>query len=167
MTTAEGITVVLVAAYYGGKWESARLYLKEHGFIPSMLSKSRLCRHIHAVPQAAWQVVASVLAKVYRRAGAANELLVDSLSVPMGANIRIRRCRLYEGKAYHGYVAANRVYFLWLRIHLLCTASGRPVEIVLAPSGIANIVMFWTLGCGLPAGSRLMGDKEYLSAEEK
>lgn len=168
MTTAEVMTVVLVAAaFYGGNWESARVYLKEHGFIPRMLSKSRLCRRIHAVPPEAWQVVAAILAEVHRAADASEEFLVDSLPVPVCANIRIRRCRLYRDKAYHGYIASKRVYFYGLRIHLVCTASGRPVEIALAPGGVADIVVFRTLVRELPAGSRLIGDRGYLSAEEE
>ncbi|MCS7191186.1 MAG: hypothetical protein NZ843_06250 [Fimbriimonadales bacterium] len=128
LTTAEVMTVVLVAAFYGGNGERARLSLWEHGFIPQRLSPSRLCRRIHAVPPDAWQVVFSVLAALPQHAEQPTECLVDSLPLPVCANIRMRRCRLYQGKAYRGYIPAKQVFFYGLRIHLLVTAAGRPVE---------------------------------------
>ncbi|MCS7208179.1 MAG: IS982 family transposase [Fimbriimonadales bacterium] len=168
LTTAEVMTVVLVAAaFYGGNWEHARLYLWEHGFIPQMLSQSRLCRRIHAVPPDAWQVVFSVLAALHQHAEQPTEFLVDSLPIPVCANIRIRRCRLYQGEAYRGYIPAKRVFFYGLRIHLLVTASGRPVEVALAAGGKADIEVFQTLVRELPAGSTVIGDKGYTSATEE
>ena len=50
MNDAEVMTTALVAAlFFGGKHESARLMLKENGYIPQMLSKSRFSRRLHRV----------------------------------------------------------------------------------------------------------------------
>ncbi|MCS7300037.1 MAG: hypothetical protein NZ556_00575 [Fimbriimonadales bacterium] len=111
LSTAEVMTVVLVAAFYGGNWERARLYLWEHGFLPQMLSPSRLCRRIHAVPPDAGQVGFGVLTALHQHAEPSTEFLVDSLPIPVCANIRIRRCRLYQGEAYRGYIPAKQVFF--------------------------------------------------------
>ncbi|MEM4168399.1 MAG: IS982 family transposase [Candidatus Caldarchaeum sp.] len=168
MTTAEVMTVVLVAAaFYGGKWESARVYLKEHSFIPRMLSKSRLCRRIHAVPPDAWQGVASILAEVHQAADGSDEFLVDSLPIPVCANIRIRRGRLSQGKASHGYIASKQVYFYGLRIHLVCTASGRPVEIAFALGAWRTSGCFgcWCGSC--PQEAVLLATGDIFSADEE
>ena len=62
---------------------------------------------------------------------------VDSLPVPVCVNIRIRRCRLYPLKepgayAFRGYVPSKRRYFYGLRVHLMVTGAGEPVEFALA-----------------------------------
>jgi hypothetical protein len=62
---------------------------------------------------------------------------VDSLPVPVCVNIRIRRCRLYPLKEpganeFRGYVPSKRRYFYRLRVHLVVTGAGEPVEFALA-----------------------------------
>ena len=53
MTTAEVIMTALVAArFFGGCLEHSRHFLKEHHYIPQMLSKSQLNRRLHAIPEA-------------------------------------------------------------------------------------------------------------------
>ena len=50
MTDAQVMTTALTAAlYFGGNYESARHFLKENGYIPNMLSKSRFCRRLHRI----------------------------------------------------------------------------------------------------------------------
>ena len=51
MTPAEGRTTARAAAScYGGKQETIRIFLKEHGYIAAMLSKSRFNRRLHQIP---------------------------------------------------------------------------------------------------------------------
>jgi len=56
MNNAEVMTVILTAArFFGGHIENARNFLKENGYIPDMLSESRLNRRIHAIDSSVWQ----------------------------------------------------------------------------------------------------------------
>jgi len=64
---------------------------------------------------------------------------VDSCPVPVCDNIRIRRCRLYPEEAFRGKIALKRRFLYGLKVHLLITATGQPVEIVLAPAGMADV----------------------------
>ena len=62
---------------------------------------------------------------------------VDSLPVAVCDNICIRRCRLYPlnepgANAFRGYVPSKRRYFYGLRVHLMVTGAGEPVEFALA-----------------------------------
>ena len=83
MTTAEVMTVALVAAaLFGGNQERSRLFLREHGYIKRMLSKSRLNRRLHAVPEAAWQALFALLGRPTRRMNEPGEYAVDSMPVP-------------------------------------------------------------------------------------
>jgi hypothetical protein len=48
MSDAEVMTTALTAAvFFHGNLESARMMLKQHGYIPQMLSKSHLSRRLH------------------------------------------------------------------------------------------------------------------------
>jgi hypothetical protein len=48
MNDAEIMTTALIAAlFFRGNHESARAMLKQYGYIPQMLSKSRLSRRLH------------------------------------------------------------------------------------------------------------------------
>jgi hypothetical protein len=48
LTDAEVITTALASAlYFGGNLQHARSFMKQSGFMPRMLSKSRLCRRLH------------------------------------------------------------------------------------------------------------------------
>jgi len=81
-------------------------------------------------------------------------------------NIRIRRCRIYlleeEGhdddgtpkkkKSFGGYIASKRRYFYGLRVHLVVTGAGEPVEFALAAGSEADVTIFKELGLDLPEG---------------
>jgi len=162
MSTAEVMTVALVAAtFFVGNQELSRLFLKEHGYIPKMLSKSRLNRRLHALPDTLWQALWAVLAEAAKACNPSGEYIVDSCPVPVCDNIRIARCHLYRGKEHRGYCASKRRYFFGLRIHLLITATGQPVEIVLAPGSQADISAFRALPLDLPEGAQIYADPAY------
>lgn len=172
MTDAEVMTVALTAAAcFGGNQERSRVFLKEHGYIKAMLSRSRLNRRLHAIPEAAWQGLFALLAEAHKRLNAGQEYAVDSMPVPVCDNIRIRRCRLYprrrHGGAFRGYCASKRRYFYGLRVHLVITASGLPVEVMLAPASEADVAAFKSLALDLPPGARVWADAGYLDDSER
>jgi hypothetical protein len=64
MTTAEVMTTAFVAArYYSGNHEHSRVFLKEHGYIPEMLSKSQFNRRLHSIPADVWYSFLALLAR--------------------------------------------------------------------------------------------------------
>ncbi len=100
---------------------------------------------------------------------------VDSPPVAVCDNIRIRRCRTYpleeEGhgggdapkprKSFRGYIASKRRYFYGLRVHLVVTGAGEPVEFSLAAGSEADVAIFKELELDLPEGSVIFADKAY------
>ncbi|MBU6362133.1 MAG: hypothetical protein KGS46_19145 [Chloroflexi bacterium] len=50
------------------------------------------------------------------------------MPVPYCNNIRISHSKLYKGEANRGKIASKRRYFYGIRIHLLVTKAGLPVE---------------------------------------
>jgi len=164
-STAEVMTVTLVAAtYFGGKIEISRLFLKHHGYMLRMVSKSRLNRRLHAIPEEVWQAFFHLLAGIAKATDETHAYIADSFPVPVCDNIRIRRCRLYplaDGDAFRGYIASKRRYFYGVRVHLLVTATGLPVEFALAPGATSDLPVFREFGLELPDDAVIYADKLY------
>jgi len=162
MTTAEVMTTALVATrFFKNCVESARVYLQEQGLIRRMLSQSRLNRRIYAIAEWVWLGLFRALAEVHQDSNDGQEYVVDSFPLAVCDNYRIRRCRLYRGEAFRGYIASKRRYFFGLRLHVVVTAQGKPVEVTLAPAADADIAAFKSLQLDLPDDSTLYGDKAY------
>lgn len=171
LSSAEVMTVPLVGAdLFGGNIEKARSFLAEYGYMPNMICKSRFNRRLHAIDPALWSTLFSLLAESFkeRHAGEPDQptYVVDSLPIAACDNIRIKRCRLYPpeehgAKLFRGYVASKRRYFYGLRVHLVVTAAGEPVEFALAAASEADIVVFKELDLDLGEGSIICADKAY------
>lgn len=162
MSDAEVMTVALVAAmYHAGNLEKSRDFLKEHNYMPYMLSKSRYNRRLLALPEVVWLALGDLLAMVFKQANEGQEYVLDSFPVPVCDNIRISRCRLYQGEEYRGKIASKKRYFYGLRVHLVIAKTGEPVEFVLAPGAPNDCAVMKRLNLDLPEGSTLYGDKSY------
>lgn len=168
LSSAQVMLVPLVAArYFGGKIETARDFLLDHGYIRQPLSKSRLNRRLHALPLELWQHFFDLLGHVFKELNPTGDYSVDSMPIPACDNIRIKRCRLFSGEAHRGYCASKKRYFYGLKVHLLITGGGQPVEFVLTPGATADLVGFKQLPLDLPAGAKVHGDRAYTDYKEE
>jgi hypothetical protein len=166
LSTAEVMSVALVAAtFFGGNVEASRSFLDEYGYIQKAISKSRFNRRLHAIDSSLWQQLFDLLAEVFKQNNPDQSYVVDSLPVAVCDNIRIRRSKLYplqeHGETFRGYIASKRRYFYGLRVHLVSTASGEPVEFILAAASEADISLFKELKLELPEGAIICADKGY------
>lgn len=181
LSTAEVMTIPLVAStFFGGEIERTRRFLYEYGYMPKMISKSHLNRRLHAIEPTLWRVLFELLAQAFiKRNDPERTYAVDSLPVPVCDNIRIRRCRLYplvagghddddddeevppKRKSFRGYIASKRRYFYGLRVHLVVSGAGEPVEFSLAAGSEADVTVFKELELDLPEGSIIWADKAY------
>ncbi len=144
LSTAEVMTTALVAAaLFGGNIEKTRSFLEEYGYIAKTISKSRFNRRLHAIDSRLWRTLFDLLAEVFKQSRPEQTYVVDSLPIAVCDNIRIKRCRIYpreeHGEAFRGYVASKRRYFYGLRVHLLISGSGEPVEFSLAAGSEAEV----------------------------
>lgn len=167
LSTAEVMSVALVAAaLFGGNVEATRSFLDEYGYIEKAISKSRFNRRLHAIDPSHWRTLFDLLAEVFKHNNVTESYVVDSLPVAVCDNIRIRRCKLYppeeHGRVFHGYIASKRRYFYGLRVHLVVSGKGEPVEFSLAAASEADIGVFKEMSLELlPEGSIICADKGY------
>ena len=167
MTDAEVMTTALVAAlYFGGNLEAARRLLDAPTYIPTMLSKSRLNRRLHAIQPRLRQLF-DQLAEGWKHQHASDEYVIDSFPVPVCDNIRIRRCRLIRDEAYRGYTASKRRYFYGFKTHLLVTTDGHPIECFFSPGSMADVAALPCFTFDLPPESRVYADAAYTHYDEE
>jgi hypothetical protein len=166
LSTAEVMTVPLVAAaFFGANIDKTRRFLYEYGYMKKMISKGRFNHRLHAIEPTLWQGLFSLLAETFKLNNSDQSYVVDSLPVAVCDNIRIRRCRLYplkeHGRAFRGYISSKRRYFYGLRVHLVVTGAGEPVEFSLEAGSEADVRVFKDLELDLPEGSIIYADKAY------
>ena len=172
LTTAQVMTVALVAsALFCGNQDKSRMFLKEHGYIQPMLSKGCFNRRLHEVPEVLWQALFALLAQVHQESNQSQQYAVDSMPAVVCDNYRIGRSRLYptktHGQAFRGYIACKKRFFYGLRVHLVMTTSGLPVEVMLAPGSEADISAFRRLALDLPPDAHIFADAGYLDQHEE
>ena len=168
LNEAEIMLAPLVGAlYFAGKIERAHTFLFEHGYIRHRLSKSRLNRRLHRLPMSVWTPLFDLLGHVFKKNNKDKAYTVDFMPFPVCDNIRIKRCRLLQGEEHRGYCASKRRYYFGLKVHLLITGQGQPVEIVLTPASTSDIVGFKGLPLDLPEEAKIHGDRAYTDYQEE
>ena len=161
MNDAEIMTTAFIAAlFFRGNHESARTMLKQHGYIPHMVSKSRFSRRLHRVKEI-FIVFFNLLAQTWKTLNTDAIYVIDSLPIAVCDNIRIRRSKIYSHEDFRGYQASKKRYFYGLKIHLLVTQAGQPVECFLTPGGFGDVDALKYYAYALPDGSIIYADKAY------
>ena len=141
MRDAEVMTTAIIAVlYFGGNYTQARRLLSSQGYVPKMLSKSRFSRRLHRI-KPFFLTLFSLLGEHWKSLNADSIYSIDTFPVPVCDNYRIQRAKIYQEEAYRGYIASKKRYFYGLKLHLLATQDGHPVEFLL-----------WQLRCWLNVG---------------
>jgi len=160
MSDAEVMTTAIVAMLsYGGNYAQARKQLQGR-YIRHMLGKSRFSRRLNRLGHLFVPLFA-LLAETWKQLNPEQIYALDSFPVPMCDNIRISRARIYHDERYRGYIASKRRYFYGLKVHLLVTQTGQPVEFFLTPGADSDVGCLDQFEFDLPAGSTLYTDKSY------
>jgi len=161
MSDAEVMTTAIVAAlFFSGNVEKSRVFLQEHGYIPNMLEKSRFNRRQHKIAEL-FLVVFDLLGEVWKQLNEQSVYVMDSFPISTCDNYRIARCHLYRGEEWRGYQASKKRYFYGLKIHLMVTEQGQPVEFFLTPGSWSDTRALKMYKFDLPEGALVTGDKAY------
>ncbi len=67
----------------------------------------------------------------------------------------------YQGEAWRGHIASNRRYFYGLKLHLMVTEDGVPVEFFLTPSSFGDVLGLRCYPFDLPQGAAVYADRAY------
>ena len=160
MTDAQVLTTALVAArFFGGNLVVAKHYMEQH-WGQNRLDKSGFTRRLHALTDTLHTLFATVgdaLKQLHDEA----RYVLDSFPVAVCHNTRIPRCKLLTGKGYHGRCASKRSWFYGLKVQVVATSNGIPVEFYLHAGAESEQTGQRGLPLDLPAGSVLYTDAGY------
>lgn len=161
MSDAEVLTTALVAAlFFRGNCEPARYLLKEQGYIPDMLSRSRLNRRLHRLAELVLTFF-DLLGETWRDLNADSIYVIDSFPIAVCDQYRIIRSKRYRGEVWRGRQASKRRYFYGLKVHLLVTEHGQPVEFFFTPGSFPDVRALKMYRFDLPEGAWIAADKAY------
>ena len=161
MSDAEVLTTALVAALnFRGNFESARHFLQEQHYILRMLSKSRFLRRLQRI-RPLLLTLFQVLGETWKELNRESIYVLDTFPIPVCDNYRIPRAKVYHAEEYRGYQASKKRYFYGVKLHLLVTRDGQPVEFFLTPGSYSDTAGLQWFDFDLPDGSTVYGDKAY------
>lgn len=161
VTDAEVITIAITAMlHFGGNFERSRLVLHELGLIKRLLSRSRFSRRVNRL--------ADLIYGLFHQLGSVLKALhwescycLDSFPVALCDNIRIGRCRLIKSELYRGRVPSKRRFFYGVRVQLLITSAGIPLEFCILPGACSDLQGLAELAFELPDEAQLFVDAGY------
>ncbi len=161
VSDAEVITIALTAMlHFGGNFEKSRLLLHELGLIRRLLSRSRFSRRVNRLSDLIYRLFhqsGTVLKDLHWE----SRYLLDSFPIAICDNTRIGRCRLVKDELYRGKMASKRRYFYGVRLQLLATSSGIPIEFSILPGACSDLQGLAELALDLPDKAELFVDAGY------
>jgi len=161
MFDSEVITTALVAAlYFGGHLDNARGFMQMTGLVPQMLDKSRFSRRLHALTELLWALFFQLGQHIKDIAGA-TDYVVDSFPVAVCDNIRIARCKLLKAEQWRGKQVSMRRYFYGVKVQVLTTANGIPVEFCFVPGSESDVQALKKLPLSVAEESSIYADSAY------
>lgn len=161
MNDAEVMTTAIMAALrHGGNFEQARRMLREEGYIPRMLGKSRFNRRLHHIADL-FLTLFHLLGETWKELNEKSIYVLDSYPIAACDNYRIYRSKLYQGEVWRGHQASKKRFFYGLKIHVMVTEHGQPVEFFLTPGSYSDTSAYRLYDFDLPEQAWITGDKAY------
>jgi len=161
MTDSEVLTTALVSAlFFGGHLDNARGFMKLSGNIPQMLDKSRFCRRLHKL-EASLSSLFFQIGHALKAIAGASSYILDSFPVAVCDNIRISRSKIITGKQWRGKHCSMRRYFYGVKVQVLTTDGGIPVEFCFVPGSESDVKALGKLPMAVAAESCIYADAAY------
>ncbi len=157
-------TAVVSSLYFGDHQDKAREFMMMTGFVPAMLDKSRFNRRVHALSELIYSLFMQI-GWYLKYVSCEMSYVLDSFPVAMCDNIRISNCKLLKGKQWRGRQSSMSRYFYGVKVQLLVTKDGIPVEFSYVPGSENDSVSLKKLPMELPAESEVFADSAYTNYE--
>jgi hypothetical protein len=164
MSNAEIMAFSIISAkLVGGNHKLSRWLCIRLRYFSSILSESRVNRRIHRLPWLSWMAVFRFLSFVFTSRNDTLEFAVDSFPVACCAKNRIDKRKIFIGKEYIGFSATKKRHFCGLKVHMVVTRKGEPVEINVRPGSENDVSVLWRMDLDLPSNAVLYADGAYTS----
>lgn len=152
-------TAVVSALYFRGNQTMSLDYMDSHifGHVPK---KSGFTKRLHKLKETLMFILLRI-GRIFKYMCCEMEYIIDSFPVKACHNIRIGRCKLFRDEGYRGYNASKREHFYGVKIQLVTTADGIPVEMYLVQGAEHDSQILKRMYHDLPPESSLFGDSGY------
>ncbi len=157
-------TAVVSALYFKGNQSNAIGYMRTHKMSPAMIGKSGFTKRLHKVSSLIMWMFLDI-GRLFKYVCAELEYIIDSFPLKVCHNIRICRSRLLKGEQWRGYNASKREYFYGVKVQLVTTKNGVPVELCFVPGHEHDVEALRKMYFDLPPESVLYGDSAYTEYE--
>jgi Transposase DDE domain len=164
VSDSEVITTAIVSAlYFKGNQSHSINYMRSHNMI-DMIGKSGFTKRLHQLAALVMWMFLDI-GRMFKYVCAELEYIIDSFPVKACHNMRISRCKLLKGKQWRGYNASKREYFFGVKVQLIVTKNGVPVELCFMPGSEHDIDGLRKMTVDLPGESIVYGDSAYTEYE--
>lgn len=161
VSDSEIITTAIVSAlYFGGHQDNAREFMKMTKLSPGMLDKSRFCRRLHGLEDLIISMFFQI-GQYLKDISGARAYIIDSFPVAICDNIRIANCKLLKGKQWRGKQCSMRRYFYGVKVQVLTTETGIPVEFGFVPGCESDVQALKKLPLSVAPESSIYADSAY------
>jgi hypothetical protein len=155
------LTAIVSSTSFYGNHSSAMQFMKQYGFIPNMLEKSRFNRRLHKI----WSLLYclfEIVSGYFKEFCCEMHYIIDSFPVAVCNNMRISNCKIVKDKKWRGYTASMRSYFYGVKVQLLTTKDGIPIAFHFTPGRTADAKALGKMIDKLPPEASIYGDSAYL-----
>lgn len=153
-------TAIVSGMYFHGHLERAREFMKMTGLVPKMIDKSRFNRRLHGLLELLYGLF-NCLSTAFKTITAELEYIIDSFPVAVCDNMRIANCKLLQGKEWRGYTASMRRYFYGVKVQLIVSKKGVPVEFYFTPGSEADVTALQKLPLLFSPETTIYADSAY------
>ncbi|TVZ27485.1 DDE family transposase [Gillisia sp. Hel_I_86] len=163
-TDGQVIATALVSAlYFRGNQTMSLDYMDGHVF-DHVLKKSGFTKRLHKLKEILMFILLRI-GRIFKYMCCEMRYIIDSFPVKACHNIRISRCKLFREEEYRGCNASKREHFHGVKIKLVTTAEGIPVEMYLVQGAEHDSQILKRMYHDLPPESSLYGDSAYPNYE--
>jgi hypothetical protein len=162
MKNSEIITTALVSyLYFNLNYTKTLEVLKSLRLFTYTLEVSRFTRRLEKL-EYLLEVIFYRFSDVFKNVSLYTKYVIDSKPIRICKNISISRCRLTGGsKVFRGYIPSTREYVYGVKVHLIVTEDGLPVEYEITPASTGDVDALYIMNIDIGEGSELIGDKAY------
>lgn len=154
------LTAIVSSTSFYGNHCSAIKFMKQYGFIPNMLDKSRFNRRLHKIGKLLYEIF-EIVSSYFKDFCCEMHYIIDSFPVAVCNNMRIANCKIITEKKWRGYTASMRSYFYGVKVQLLTTKDGIPIAFHFTPGKTGDAKALGKMIDKLPVEASLYGDSAY------
>jgi hypothetical protein len=118
-------------------------------------------RFIRRVIFLSWLV--PIFIRIFSKVFRGDEVIIDSIPVPVCKPARSRRNKKVQGRQYLGY-SKTKGHYLGFKLHLVLSCEHIPVGYTITPASYHDLQGLMGISDELPCGVTIFGDKAYNDA---